>query len=158
MAQPADLNTSVKDHATELADKARSTVQDRVDHETQRAQDSAASEVEQAAEAARAAARNLDAESLQAQAVAQVAEQLETVASRIRSTDLNETVSQVSSFARRNPALFLGGAALAGFALSRFLKARDPEPSYSAGDDPWSDAPHATNRAEAAGHEGWDHG
>ena len=42
---------------------------------------------------------------------------------QIRDKDLGQIVQMVSKVARENPMMFLGGAALLGFAASRYAKA-----------------------------------
>ncbi len=97
------------------------------------------------ADAASMAAEQLDLNTLQAQAASQVADQVESIAQKLRTSDLSTVTKDVSDFARKNPALFIGGAALLGLAAARFLKARDPqriEPAPTVADtatDPWAD-------------------
>jgi len=95
--------------------------------------------VTNAANAANAAGAEFEGDSLQARVAHQVAEQVEGVAAQLRSADLGSITRDVSQFARKNPALFVGGAALLGFAATRFLKARDPEPEEHASKagNPW---------------------
>lgn len=50
------------------------------------------------------------------------AEQIEHAAEAVRNRNARELVSEVEDFARRQPALFFGGAMLLGFAALRFLK------------------------------------
>lgn len=52
----------------------------------------------------------------------QTAEQIEGAAQTVRDRDMRELVGEVENFARRQPALFFGGAMLLGFAALRFLK------------------------------------
>lgn len=47
---------------------------------------------------------------------------IERASSAIRERSIDDIVRTVSNFAREQPAAFFGGAVLAGFALSRFLK------------------------------------
>ena len=71
-----------------------------------------------------AMARTLDDEGRVA-ASAQVdraAQELGRVSSRLRRESLTDLAHEVEGQARRRPAIAFGGAALAGFALSRFLK------------------------------------
>jgi len=86
-----------------------------------------------------ASAREFDANGIQAQVVDHVACQIEDIAGRLRKSDLGAVTREVSDIARRHPALFIGGAAVLGFAVTRVLKARDPEargqPAQEA--DPW---------------------
>ena len=51
----------------------------------------------------------------------------------VRKRDLNQVVSDVQAFARRQPTAFLGAAALAGFALVRFLKTSTAGASTASG-------------------------
>src|SRR3546814_8495932 len=52
----------------------------------------------------------------------QAARGREGFAQTLREKDLDGLVEDVGDFARRQPALFLGGAVALGFAMSRFLK------------------------------------
>lgn len=51
-----------------------------------------------------------------------LAGQMDNLAHTLREKDLNAILSQAQDFARRRPALFLGGALALGFAAMRFLK------------------------------------
>jgi hypothetical protein len=57
--------------------------------------------------------------------------QLGDLASAVRERDARELVAEVEGFARRQPALFFGGAVLAGFAAIRFLKSAPPKVAQS---------------------------
>lgn len=70
-------------------------------------------------------------------AATQIADNLSSAADAVRGTDLGDLQSDVTEFARRNPALFLGGAAALGFVLARAAKA-------SAHAKPASHDPHHT--------------
>ncbi len=52
--------------------------------------------------------------------------QLGDVADAVRQREPRELVSEVEDFARRQPALFFGGAVILGFAALRFLKSAPP--------------------------------
>jgi hypothetical protein len=52
----------------------------------------------------------------------QVSERFERAADYLRATDPRQAVRDVERFARREPALFFGGAFLVGLAVSRFFK------------------------------------
>jgi hypothetical protein len=54
--------------------------------------------------------------------VHEAAAQLEDVAKTLRLRSVDDLIEEIGSFARSQPALFFGGAMLAGFALTRFLK------------------------------------
>ena len=51
-----------------------------------------------------------------------IAGQVEHLAGYLRERDLRQIVSETEGFARRSPAVFLGGAFVLGLAVSRFLK------------------------------------
>lgn len=57
-----------------------------------------------------------------AEAIERGATELSTLATSLRESDLSEIVSNVQTFARRQPALFIGATFAAGFALARFGK------------------------------------
>ncbi|SFB11320.1 hypothetical protein SAMN05421688_2961 [Poseidonocella pacifica] len=118
-----------QDRYSDIAQEARATAREALSTAERYAQDQAAGEAERVANAADAAAAEFDAGSFEAAAIGKIADEFEGVAARIRSTDLATATHEVTNFARKNPALFLGGAALLGFAAARFLKAReDVEP------------------------------
>jgi len=54
--------------------------------------------------------------------IRQAAEQMESVSDAFRRRDVGQLISDVQSFARRQPTAFLGVTVLAGFAAVRFLK------------------------------------
>jgi hypothetical protein len=56
------------------------------------------------------------------------AAKLEGAAASLRERSVDDLVRSLNNFARKQPAAFFGGAVLAGFALSRFLKS-SAEPS-----------------------------
>jgi hypothetical protein len=79
-----------------------------------------------------------------------VATRIERVASYLEGGDVRSMAAEVESFARRQPALFLGGAFTLGLVAARFLKSSsrhgaelEPEQSSNWRDDPiggYSDA------------------
>lgn len=78
-------------------------------------------------------------DTLQDAALAQLGAQINVIAARLQDTSVDEMVDDVALFARRNPLLFLGGAALAGFAAARFLKSEaGSQTSEDDEFDPWS--------------------
>jgi hypothetical protein len=129
----------VKDHAQSVAEDAREKVGSRIKDEATAARDTVADEMHKHANAADAAASEFDDNSMQAKAIEQVANRIDDIADQVRATDINRLAQSLSDAARRNPLLFVAGAAMAGFAATRFLKARDPHPRGSFDhDDPWS--------------------
>lgn len=87
------------------------------------AKDTAASEVKDVASALRTAAEEMRSGSPQERTFSQIAESLADASNSMRDKDLGEMVGAVSDFARRNPMVFLGTAAMIGFAATRFAKA-----------------------------------
>ena len=124
-----DTASAVKEDVTKAAQSAARTVQDEATHYADRSKETAAREVRGVASALRTAADELRDGSPQERTFSQLADGLADVSDTIRDKDLGEVVSGLNSFARRNPLLFLGGAALAGFAATRFARAtaRDPQ-------------------------------
>lgn len=134
-----DLTQDVTTKAHELGSEAKDAIRTEAERAAENLRDTAFDQATNAANAADAAAAEFDAGSLQARAAHQVADQVENLANQLRTKDLNTVTRDVSNFARNNPALFIGGAALLGFAATRFLKARDPQRvDYDTGsNDPW---------------------
>ncbi|MEL6518315.1 MAG: hypothetical protein AAFQ39_11395 [Pseudomonadota bacterium] len=138
-SDPTVLETA-KDRATDMANDAADAATEKAKHEATKARDMAANEKQKAANAAEAAAREFDPGSVQAHAIEHVASRIDEIADHLRTTDVDRLARTVGDAARRNPIMFVAGAALAGFAVTRFLKARDPQRNYapSYGDDPWA--------------------
>ena len=57
--------------------------------------------------------------------IRQASGQMHDMAEAVRRRDVSELLNEVRDFARRQPALFFGGALLLGFAAARFLKSAD---------------------------------
>jgi len=108
--EAAAVADAVSGKASEYADDAR---------------DATAEQVGSVASALRTAADELRKGSPQERTFSQLADSLADASEAMRDKDLGQMLDGVSSFARRNPALFLGGAALLGFAATRFSKASE---------------------------------
>lgn len=117
----SDLKSKAKAEASKLADQARSVADDRVED----AKDYATSNIDRTADQIRDAGRQFGDDSYQAQAADYLASNLSQAADMIRRQDLGSLAEDLTSFARRNPAVVLGGAALLGFAAARMLKASE---------------------------------
>jgi len=125
-----DLKAKAKSVSEDLGNSARETAQDAasaVREEATRRADSAksgvADEVSDIASALRKAANDMRDGSPQERTFGQIAGGLADVSDSIRGKDLGEMANELSSFAKRNPMLFIGGIALAGFAATRFATA-----------------------------------
>lgn len=129
---PRSTSSDTKAAADDLANSAKSTAQDlahgassKAADAAHKAQANAATEMKDVASALRHAAEDLRQGSPQERTLSQIANGIADASEAIRDKDLGEIVSDMGTFARRNPAVFLGGAALLGFAVTRFAKASD---------------------------------
>ena len=132
----ADIADKAKGAAADTAQKVADTARSQADA----AKSAAADEISGVASAMRAAAEEMRSGSPQERTFGQIAEGIADVSDAMREKDLSTMVQDVSDFARRNPLVFLGGAALIGFAATRFARASRPDNPDLAG------APHATQR------------
>ncbi|MCC1493884.1 hypothetical protein [Cognatishimia sp. F0-27] len=115
--------SSLKDHASDQLDDVKEAASDHIDAAA-RAADAAREELPQSA--------GLDP------VLASVVDGLSGVAEHLSQQDIEGLLSEAGDFARRHPALSLGGAALVGFAAARFLKAGTPHRAAASHDDPWN--------------------
>jgi hypothetical protein len=160
-AEIGDRARATLDHAKEdaraLADRAREAAMSALDR--QKAE--AASQLDGLAQAFRSTAENLESQHYGpiARYAGLAAENLGGIAEALNEQDLASLLSSGRRLARRQPALFVGGAVALGFGLIRFLKssgeglppsstAAGPARAESADDD---DGPPPTPRASAAG-------
>jgi len=110
--------TTVVDSAKDLASKASEKLLDSVEEQKAAGADFASG----MAGALRRAANEFGEVPQAAQYIRLAANQIDSVSEAFRKRDLNQLVSDVQAFARRQPTAFLGMAVLAGFAAVRFLK------------------------------------
>ncbi|MGC2857172.1 hypothetical protein ACM64Y_17015 [Novispirillum sp. DQ9] len=87
------------------------------------ARDMAADNVHRAAEALHAAAGTMGQGDTVGGLINAAADRLDSASDALRGRDVGQLVRDVNAFARRQPALFIGGALLAGMALGRFATA-----------------------------------
>jgi gas vesicle protein len=111
----SDIKAAVSDKYDQTMTEARTRAED--------AKEDVATEVKDVAEALRHAADELREGSAQERTLGQIAGGIADAADAIRDKDLGEIVEMTSNLGRRNPALFLGGAAFLGFVASRYVKA-----------------------------------
>lgn len=149
------MTEEAKEKAAELARQAKTAARDvaqdaaaAAKEQAEMAKSSVADEVSGVASALRTAAAEMRSGSPQERTFGQIAEGLADASEAMRNKDLSEMVQDVSAFARRNPLVFLGGAALIGFAATRFARAsgerdmHDPHPRLAA------PAPHTPGHGE----------
>jgi ElaB/YqjD/DUF883 family membrane-anchored ribosome-binding protein len=91
-------------------------------------------------EASSAGARQDEMRALIDQSATRLVEQagdgLRRIADSVRSKNLDEMLRDAESFARRQPAVFIGAAAVAGFLAVRFLKSSSERNGGAAGHEP----------------------
>ena len=107
-SQASDALASARDAATEQMDTARDALGDSGDR---------------LAETLRRAAAEPAEGSVQARVLQAVAGGVSTMADKLHSRSVGDIAADVRDLARRNPAAFAAGAAVAGFVLARFLRA-----------------------------------
>jgi hypothetical protein len=122
--QASDLVDAAKDVASQATDKFKTTVDGQ--------KTAGADYVGSLANTIRRAAREFDSDlPIAGTYIRKAASQVEGVADTIRTGNFNDLVRGAQSFARRQPAAFLGMAVLAGFGVVRFLKSSANEVSES---------------------------
>ena len=87
----------------------------------------AADEIGRTAQGLEAAAAEMEGSPLQQDLLREAADGLKQISAAVQGKSIATMVEDLSAFGRSNPLAFLGGAALAGFALARFARASAPE-------------------------------
>ncbi|MEB3420665.1 hypothetical protein ACFSDD_26345 [Salipiger marinus] len=123
----SDEARRLRDDAARKAQSLQADATDQVRDRAEHVKDSVAEDVSSVGDALRTASGELRKGSPQAQIFGSLAEQLAGFSDALRGRDVTEIVGEVSAFGRRNPAAFLGGAALLGFAAVRMVRASAPE-------------------------------
>lgn len=106
-SQAADTAAAVRDSAVERLDDARDALSESGDR---------------LAETLRRAAEEPESGSVQSRVLSAVAGGVSTAANTLRDRSVSDIVADVRALAQRNPGAFAAGAAVAGFALARFLR------------------------------------
>ncbi|MFZ1661691.1 MAG: hypothetical protein WAT77_07000 [Paracoccaceae bacterium] len=109
--------------ATETAASVGEAASKRLDQ----AQDALSETGDKLAETLRRAAEDHDAGRIQTKVFDTLANGASVAAATLREKSVSQLVSDARMLARRNPGIFAAGAAVAGFALARFLKS-SPRP------------------------------
>lgn len=118
---------NVKSAADDLTD----TVVSEAERYAEQAKGTAADEVKSVSSALRTAANELRSGSAQQRTFSQIADGLANASETMRDKDMGEMVGDLNRFARKNPVLFLGSAALIGLAATRFAKASDSTDTHA---------------------------
>lgn len=132
MEQVSTIADRAKEEVGAATDKARSLAADQ--------KDLLAAQVSGVADAMDRAASDLEANNgASAQYARMIADNAEKLSATIRDNDVDHLLGMAQDFGRRQPALFIGAAALLGFAASRFVLAstrrRDEQTAPAAGHD-----------------------
>ena len=109
----------LKDVALSSLDEAKSMASAKV-AETK---EQAAGEIARTAEGLEAAAAEMEGSPLQQDLLREAAAGLKQIAHAVEGKSIGAMAGELSEFGRQNPAAYLGGAALVGFALARFARA-----------------------------------
>jgi hypothetical protein len=138
-SSPADAGASsagvidqAKETISNVASQAGSKVASRLDMQKDRAADGLGS-VAQTLRQTSDQLRDQDKGAAFQEYIASAADQVDRLSGFLRSTNVNQMINQVEQFARRQPALFLGGAFALGLIATRFLKSSSPANSARPG-------------------------
>jgi hypothetical protein len=153
----------VAEHAQARLGEAGERLREQAEHVADSARTRAADELRTFGEAARAASEQLkeDEHRKVGSYAGSITSGCEQAADYLEHADFAELGHDVAQFARRNPALFLGGVALAGFAFGRLLSATPPRQTRE--QQPHNAGPYATRHNPASsstgksGEEGTSH-
>ncbi|MCB1332781.1 MAG: hypothetical protein KDK26_03815 [Roseivivax sp.] len=123
-----DYVEQVENASQSAADRVKAGAKD-IGDSVRRTADDAAKSVSDAADRAastlRGAADALRDGTFQERTFGQLAASLADAADAVRNKDLSELSTEAAAFAKRNPAVFIGGAAILGFAVARMMTTRE---------------------------------
>ena len=123
---------SVIQHAKDVAQKTASDARRQLGQQAEHRKHDASARLGHVAEALRETGRHLseDDDAGLSGYADRAAEQVERVSEYFRSRTIGDLVGDVERFARREPAIFLGGAMALGLAAARFLKSSARHEQY----------------------------
>jgi hypothetical protein len=114
-----------------LVDQARTTAQDKVRSAVTTGKTSTVQALSGIAESLSVAGQQLrDQQNGASRFVDQAADRLDKAAKYIDTAEVDDLIQRTESWARSNPALFLGGAFVLGVLGARFLKSSRPAPAW----------------------------
>jgi hypothetical protein len=120
----SDMRDTVRHKAADLAGEAKAQAREQYDRQIS----TATGELDSLASALRRAGGELgEQHGMSSRVVTTVADRIESFSRSLDGKDLDRVVRDVETFARRNPAAFLGGAVAVGFLAARFLKSERPD-------------------------------
>lgn len=123
-----DAVKEAREVATKAADKANAAVEDQ--------KSTFAAQIADISEVAKTAANELRDrdQSFVADWVERTADSIQYASETLKNNDLKTIYGEVESYARRQPAVFIAGTALFGFAIARFAKVASERGNVSATD------------------------
>lgn len=125
-ASPSDAEQNPRAELKRAAEAAKGTARKAAEQQ----KDAGADRLDTVVRAVHGAAHGFESDMPQtASYIHEAADRLATVSSKLRKETVDDLIGQVGQFARNQPLAFLGGAIIAGFALSRFLKSGGEEPA-----------------------------
>lgn len=135
LSATSDMAREKLDQLGSVAKDAAGQAADKIKEQVGKQQHAGADYAHRFADNLRNAAHAFDAETpIAARAIEAAASYVDDAAEKVREGSLNELMDNMTSFARRQPAAFLGLSVLAGFAAVRFLKASGGSSSRSSFD------------------------
>src|SRR5918911_4191915 len=122
--QDAGVVEQAKDKAQELVGQAQQKAGEQVESGLARGKSRAAEALGGVAQSLRLSSQHLRDQNQEGTGryVEKAAQQVERLSSYLQNRDVGEVIDEVEDFARRQPALFLGGAFALGLLGARFLK------------------------------------
>ncbi|HET7614157.1 MAG TPA: hypothetical protein VFK26_09555 [Gemmatimonadaceae bacterium] len=122
-ARDQGINSAPESQPRSLVERAKSSAEDRVRSAAMTGRTRAIETVSGLAQSLRTGGQQLqDQGSTAANLVEQAADRLDSVARYLQNTELDEVVRKTETWARQNPALFVGSAFVVGLLGARFLK------------------------------------
>lgn len=115
-----DAAKAIKQEASARASETVETLRDATSARVDDARETLVNTGDRLARSLQDSAEDLDG--LQSRVMSGLADGIAGATDRLRSHSASDLWSQTRSFARENPGLFAAGAAVAGFALARFLR------------------------------------
>ncbi len=125
-----DVGSAASERLHDLRDAAGSSVENAKSAAADKANEvkgQTADEIGRTAEGLDAAADAMEGSPFQQDLLREAADGLKQLAHAMQGKSIGAMAGDVSEFGRRNPMAYLGGAALAGFALARFARASSPD-------------------------------
>jgi hypothetical protein len=129
-----DVRDAAGEQLSAVRDTARSALADAQDsavEKTTELKGVAADEIARTAQGLEAAAAEMDGSPVQQDILREAADGLRHISEAMQGKSVGAMMGELSDFGRRNPVAYLGGAALAGFALARFARASAPSPAMA---------------------------